>query len=77
MNHNLANGMKIWKGNGNNTSLLFSLKGLDILHQERRGQVNTIVMENFNSIHFHKSEPSNKRHIYQSTTVRMTETNVG
>ena len=37
--------MKTWKGNGNTTTLLFSLKGLEILHQERRGQVKTIVME--------------------------------
>ena len=27
-------------GNGATTTLLFSLKGLEILHQERRGQVN-------------------------------------
>ena len=30
-------------------TLLFFLKGLEILHQERRGQVKTIVMEHFNS----------------------------
>jgi hypothetical protein len=36
MNHNLANGMKMWKGNGNTTKLLFSLKGLEILHQEKK-----------------------------------------
>ena len=34
--------MKIWEGNWNTTPL-FSLKGLEILHQERRGQVKTIV----------------------------------
>ena len=28
----------------NTTTLLFSLKGLEILHQERRGQVNTLLM---------------------------------
>ena len=27
MDHKLANGMKIWKRNGNTTTLLFSLKG--------------------------------------------------
>ena len=40
--------MKMWKGNGNITTLLFSLKGHEILYQERRGQVKTIVMERFN-----------------------------
>ena len=39
LNRKLANGMKMWKGNGNSTTLLFSMKGLEILHQERRGQV--------------------------------------
>ena len=28
MNHKLANCMKMWKGNGNTTTLLFSLKGI-------------------------------------------------
>ena len=65
MNHKLADGMKKCKGNGN-TTLLFSLKGLEIVHQERRGQVKTIVMEHFNGILFHKSEPANKQH-YQPT----------
>ena len=51
MNQKLAVGMKMWKGNGNTTTLLFSTKGLKILHQERRGQVKTKVMEHFN---FHK-----------------------
>ena len=36
------------------------------LHQEGRGQVNTIVMEYFNSILFPKSETANKQHTYQS-----------
>jgi hypothetical protein len=45
MNHKLANDMKMWEGNGNTTTLLFSLKGLEILHQERRRQVNSIEME--------------------------------
>ena len=39
---------------------------LEMLHQERRGQVNTIVMEQLNSILFHMSRPANKQHIYQS-----------
>ena len=43
--HKLANGMKMWKGNGNTTKLLFSLKRLEIVYQERRGQVKPIVME--------------------------------
>ena len=49
----------------NTTSLLFSLKGLEILRQERRGHVNTIMMEQFNSIRIHKSKPANKQHTYQ------------
>ena len=39
--------------------LLFSLKILEIVHQERRGQVKTKVMEHFNGILFHKSGPGN------------------
>ena len=66
MNHKLANGMKMWKGNGDTTTLLFSLKGLEILHKERRGQVKTMVMQHFNGILFHKSRPANKQHINQS-----------
>ena len=39
VNLKLANGIKMWKGKGNTTSLLFSLKRLEIVHQERRGQI--------------------------------------
>ena len=60
MNHKLANGMKMWKGNGNTTTLLFSLKRLEIEDHERRGHVKTIVMAN--GILFHKSGPANKQH---------------
>jgi hypothetical protein len=63
MNHKMANGMKIWKGNRKTTTLLFSLKELKILHQERKGQVETTVME-----HFHKSGPANKQLTNQSIT---------
>jgi hypothetical protein len=42
------------------------LKGLEILHRKRRGQVNTMVMDHFNSILFHKSTVLNKQQIYQS-----------
>jgi hypothetical protein len=66
VNHKLTTGMNIWKGNWNTTTLLFSLKGLQILHQERRGQVKTIVMKHFNSMLFHKSGPANKQHANQS-----------
>ena len=62
----VGDGMKMWKGNGNTATLVFSLKGLEILHRERKGHVNTIVMEHFNSILFHKSGPANKHHTYQS-----------
>ena len=41
MNHKLAIGMKMWKANGYTTTLLFSLKRLEIVHLERRGQVKT------------------------------------
>ena len=66
MNQKLANGMKMWIGNGNTTTLLFSLKGLENLHQERRGQVKTIVMEHFKDIIFHRCGPTNKQHTNQS-----------
>ena len=59
----------MWKGNGNTTTLQFSLKGLEVLYRERR-QVNTIVMEHFSSILFHKSGPANKQHTYQSKYYR-------
>ena len=63
MNRKLANGMKMWKGSGNtNRLLLFSLKGIKILHQERRGQVKTMAIEHFNGILFHKCGPANKQH---------------
>ena len=66
----LANGMKMWKGNGNTTTLLFSLKGLEILHQGKRGQVKTIVMEHFSSILFHESGPANKQYTNHSYAIR-------
>ena len=34
MIHKLANGLKMWKGNGNTTTLLFALKGLEIYIKE-------------------------------------------
>ena len=57
---------KYEKENGNTITILFSLKGLKMLHQERRGKAKTIVMEHFNGILFHKSGPANKQHINQS-----------
>ena len=57
--------MKMWKGIVNTTTLLFFLKGHEILHQERRGQVKTIAMEHFDML-FHKSGPANKQHTNQS-----------
>ena len=59
----------MWKGNGNTTLLLllFSLKGLGILHEERRGQVNTIIMEHFNRILLNKSGPAKKQHTNHSS----------
>ena len=61
MNHKLANDMKMWKGNGNTATLLFSLKGLEMLHQEIREQVKTTI-----GILFRKSVPANKQHTSQS-----------
>ena len=62
----MEDGMKTWTRNRNTTTLLFSLKGLDILHQERRGKEKTIVLEHFNGILFHKSRHANKQHTNQS-----------
>jgi hypothetical protein len=44
MNHELANGREMWKGNESTTTLLFSLKRLEIVNQEIRGQVKTIII---------------------------------
>ena len=68
MNHKLANSMQMWKGMWNTTTVLFSL-GHDILHQERRGQVKTIVMEHFYGILFHKSGLANKQHTNQPINI--------
>ena len=59
MNYKLANGMNMWKGNGNTTTILFSLKG----------QVKTIVMEYFNGILFYKYRPANKQHTNHSSLI--------
>ena len=45
----------------------YFLKGLEILHQEIRGQVNTIVIKHFNDILFPKTGPANKQHTYHSS----------
>jgi hypothetical protein len=66
MNQNFGNGIKMWKGNRNTTTLLFSLNGLEILHQERREEMKTMVIGHFNGMLFHKSEPANKQHTNQS-----------
>ena len=63
----LANDLKMWEENGNTTTLLFSLKGLEIVHEERRGQGKIIVMGHFNVILFHKSGPVNKQHTNYSS----------
>ena len=64
-NHNLAKGMKMWKGNGNTTTFPWK----EILNQERREQVKTIVMEHFNGILFHKSGLANKQRTNHSSYV--------
>ena len=60
----------MWKRNGNTTTLLFSPKTLEIVHQERRGQVKTMVMEHFNGILFHKYGPANKQYTNQPTKTK-------
>ena len=57
----------MWKGNGNTTTSLFSLKVVEILHLERRGQVKTIVMEQFSVNLFHNSGSANQQHTNQPT----------
>ena len=66
MNHKLDNDMKMRKGNGNTITILSSLEGLEMLYQERREQMNTIVMESFHSMLLYKSGPANKQDICQS-----------
>jgi hypothetical protein len=41
------------------------MEGIEISHQKRRGQVNTIMMEHFKSILFHEYGIFNKQHTYQ------------
>ena len=65
MNHTFANGMKMWKGNGNTTTLIFFLERLEISHQETKGQVKTIVMEH---LKVQKSGPANKQQTNLPTT---------
>jgi hypothetical protein len=66
MNPKFAVGMNMCKGNENTTTLLFSRKGHGIVHKERRGKVNPILIEHFRSILFHESGPANNQHTYQS-----------
>jgi hypothetical protein len=66
MDHKLASDI-MWKGNRNTTTLIFSLIGLEILHQERRGQGKIIMIEHINSILFHKSGPAKRQHFYYSS----------
>ena len=40
---------------------------IEILHQERRGEIKIIAMGHFNGILFHKFEPANKQHTNQPT----------
>ena len=71
MNHELANGITVWEGNENAIiiiiiiTLLFSMKELLNLHQERRDQVKIIVMQHLNGILFHKFGSANKQHTNQ------------
>ena len=70
MNHRLASGIKILKRNGNTTILLFSLEEIEILHQERRIQVNTMLMECFKSILFHKQHTINQYNVVQTVNLK-------
>ena len=56
--------------------IIIFLKGLEILHQERRGQVKTIVMEHFISILFHKFGAANKQHTNQAIKDAQSECHV-
>ena len=67
MNHNMANGNEDVERKLANYRIIIFLDGLEILHQEKGGQVKTIVMEHFIDILFHKSGTANKQHINQST----------
>ena len=42
--------MKVWKGNENTTTLWISPKGLEIVHEETGGHLNTIVMESLRTL---------------------------
>ena len=66
----MVNGMEMWKGNGNTTTIIFPEK-LEILNQERRGQGKPILMEHLNSILFHKSRPDIKQHTNHSIICRL------
>ena len=70
VNGKFSDCLNVWKGNGNTTTLLFSLEGFEILYQERRREMNTTIMEHFNSILFHKSRPANKQRTYQSINLK-------
>ena len=59
INHKLLNCTKVWKGNGDTST--FSLKGLEILHQEWRWQVKSIFLQ--------KPGPANKKNTYQSMLI--------
>ena len=50
----------MWNVNGHITTL-FSCKGLEIIHQERRRHMKTIVMQDFNSIFFQKFGAAKKQ----------------
>jgi hypothetical protein len=54
--------MKCGKETGILPHYYFPLKGREILYQERKRQVNIIVVEHFNSILFQKSGRANKQH---------------
>ena len=58
--------MRTWKGNGNTTTLLFFLKGLEILHQEEEDKWTSHSDGTFNSILFYQLGSAYKQHTYQS-----------
>ena len=70
MNGKLANNMNTRKENGNTIMFLFYQKGLEILHQETREQVKTIVMEHYNSISFAYLELITDRSIKESYAIK-------
>ena len=61
MNPKLTKGMKMWNEKGNSTTLLFYLKGLGILHQERKSEFyNDITIQHVRTFWHAEQQSINK-----------------